>query len=116
MAEKITLESLDARMDKSDARLDRIEADVGTLKSDVGTLKSDVGTLKSQMVEVTVGVHRLQADLDLLADVPETLADLTLNAKTMSAAVMEALTQLNLSRTYEKRLANLEAAVFGKPD
>lgn len=102
MAEKITLESLDARMDKSDARLDRIEA--------------DVGTLKSQMVEVTVGVHRLQADLDLLADVPETLSDLTLNAKTMTAAVMEALTQLNLSRTYEKRLANLEAAVFGKPD
>lgn len=81
MAEKVTLESLDGRMDKTDERLDRIE-------SDVETLKLDVGTLKPQMI--------------------------SLQTKSMTSAVWEALNQLTLSRTYEKRLARLETAVFGK--
>lgn len=120
MADKVTLESLDARMDKSDARLDRIEADlgtvkgdVGTLKDDVGTLKSDVGTLKSEVVKLTVAVERLERDV---ADVVEHLQDFNLQQKSMTSAVMEAVTQLHLSRTYEKRLDRLEAAVFGKAD
>ena len=117
MAQKVTLESLDARLDKTDARLDRIEADVGTLKSDVGTLKSDVGTLKSQSLENTVAIRRLESDLsDFRTEVVDSLDDIKLQQKAMTAAVMEAVTQLNLSRTYEKRLVRLEEAVFGKAD
>ena len=112
MTDKVTLESLDARLDKADARQDRVEANIATLKSDVGTLKSDVGMLKSQMVEVTVAVHRLEADV---SEVVGHLDDLKLEAKGMTAAVMEALAQLHLSRTYEKRIDRLETAVFGKP-
>src|SRR3990167_6402855 len=109
MAEKVTLESLDARLDKADARMDRIEIDVGTLKSDVATLKSDVGTLtssvdtlKAQTLENTVAIRRLETDLsDFRAEMVDSLDDLKLQQKTMTAAVMEAVTQLHLSRTYE---------------
>ena len=110
MAQKVTLESLDARLDKTDARLDRIEADVGTLKS-------DVGTLKSQSLENTVAIRRLETDLsEFRTEVVDSLDDIKLQQKAMTAAVMEAVTQLNLSRTYEKRLVRLEEAVFGKAD
>ena len=143
MAEKVTLESLDGRMGKTDERLDsidrhldktdermaRVESDVGTLKSDVGTLKSDVGTLKSdvgtlkpQMVEVIVAVHRLQTDVKDLSQrmdemgesLGEQLEEISLQTRSMTSAVWEALNQLTLSRTYEKRLDRLETAVFGK--
>ena len=117
MAGKVTLESLDARLDKSDARLDRVEADIATLKSDVSTLKSDVGILKSQSVENTVAIRRLEADLsEFRTEMVVSLDDLKLQQKAMTSAVMEAVTQLNLSRTYEKRLVRLEEAVFGKAD
>ena len=134
MADKVTLESLDARMDKTDARMDKtdkrldhIEADIGSLKTDVGTLKTDVGTLKTdvgtlkndvatlgpQMLEVVVAVRRLDADRN---DLGEQIEELTLQATSLAAATMEAVTQLALSRNYEKRLTRLETAVFGKAD
>ena len=127
MADKVTLESLDARMDKTDARMDKtdkrldhIEADIGSLKTDVGTLKTDVGTLKNdvatlgpQMLEVVVAVRRLDADRN---DLGEQIEELTLQATSLAAATMEAVTQLALSRNYEKRLTRLETAVFGKAD
>ncbi len=144
-SEKVTLETLDGRLDKSDARLDRVEADiatlktdvgtlktdvgtlktdvgtlktdVGTLKADVGTLKADVGTLKTHTLENTVAIRRLEEDLsDFRTEVLDSLDDIKLQQKTMTAAVMEAVTQLHLSRTYEKRLVRLEEAVFGKAD
>ncbi len=110
MQKKVTLESLDARLDEADTRMDRIE-------TDVGTLKSDVGTLKSQSLEHTVAIRRLETDLaDFRTEMVDSLDDLKLQQKTMTAAVMEAVTQLHLSRTYEKRLTRLEEAVFGKAD
>ncbi|MDP2270333.1 MAG: hypothetical protein Q8N23_30295 [Archangium sp.] len=109
-SEKVTLETLDGRLDKSDARLDRVEADIATLKT-------DVGTLKTQSLENTVAIRRLEEDLsDFRTEVLDSLDDIKLQQKTMTAAVMEAVTQLHLSRTYEKRLVRLEEAVFGKAD
>ena len=49
-------------------------------------------------------------------EIKKQLRDLTLQQKNLTAIVREALTQLHLSRTYEKRLDRLEAAVFGKTD
>ena len=130
------LDSIDRHLDKTDERMARVESDVGTLKSDVGTLKSDVGTLKSdvgtlksdvgtlkpQMVEVIVAVHRLQTDVKDLSQrmdemgesLGEQLEEISLQTRSMTSAVWEALNQLTLSRTYEKRLDRLETAVFGK--
>lgn len=103
MAEKVTLESLDARLDKADARLDRVE--------------TDIGTLKSQSLEHAVAIRRVENDLsDFRTEMVDSLEDIKLQQKAMTAAVMEAVTQLNLSRTYEKRLVRLEEAVFGKAD
>ena len=72
-----------------------------------------MGTLKTQMVEVTVAIHHLQTDM---TEVIDQLQYFNLQQKSMTSAVMEALTQFNLSRTYEKRLDRLELAVFGKAD
>ena len=110
MAEKVTLESLDARMDKTDARLDRVEADLATVKT-------DVGTLKSQVTELTVSHQRMESDISSMrTEILDALEDISLQQKSTTAAMMEAVTQLNLSRTYEKRLVRLEEAVFGKVD
>lgn len=46
----------------------------------------------------------------------DSLDDIKLQQKATTAMLVEALAQLNLSRTYEKRLVRLEEAVFGKAD
>ena len=39
-----------------------------------------------------------------------------MNQKSLTAAVLEAMSQLNLSRSYEARLLRLESKVFGSGD
>ena len=126
------LEALDTKVSNIEVVTDRLQADVAVLKTDVAVLKTDVAVLKTDMVEVKVAVKRLEVDvaqlrtgmvegfeqaqvqLDTLKDeLTERIDDLSLNQRTLTAAVVEAVTQLNLSRTYEKRLVRLEEKVFG---
>jgi chromosome segregation ATPase len=112
------LEALDTKVSNIEVVTDRLQADVAVLKTDmvevkvaVKRLEVDVAQLRTGMVE---GFEQAQVQLDTLKDeLTERIDDLSLNQRTLTAAVVEAVTQLNLSRTYEKRLVRLEEKVFG---
>ena len=116
----------------------KLEGKVDALSQSVDLLKTDVAVLKTDILEVKVGQRRLESDVkqlqvsvtdmqssmtDMREDIDglrrnqssmiSTLEDVSLNQRSLTAAVVEALTQLNLSRTFEKRLQRLEDKVFG---
>lgn len=107
---EVTLETIDARVGSLEQKVERIEADVSVLKTDVSVLKTEV-------VKLAVGQEHLREELtEFRSEVREGIEDIALQSRAMVSAVTEALTQLNLSRSYERRIARLEARVFGTPE
>jgi hypothetical protein len=69
------------------------------------------------VVKLAVGQEQIRTELNEFRDeVREGIEDIVLQSRAMTSAVTEALTQLNLSRSYERRIARLEARVFGTPE
>ena len=85
-----------------DVRFDKLEADVAQLQGAVGELQDRTGALEEQVAE---GFAHVNARLD----------EVITTTRALTSAVTQTLSDLALSRSYDRRITALESAVFGKP-
>jgi chromosome segregation ATPase len=122
-------DALDERVDQLAADLDEVKADVAVLKTDVAVLKTDMIQVKRDLVGVIVGQEQLRQEVNAIRgdltrleqrtaagfdELRGMMSGLLEQSRAMTSAMMEAVTQLNLSRNYDRRLRRLEQHVFGR--